>query len=878
MAYSIQREVSDGTLQTLTLRIAYFKKEHISVYVDDKLADGTAGRYSWAWDGDRIKLSAVVPSGIEVMLRRSTPRDAPFHNFRQGAVFKDVTMDENFIQQLYINQEMIEGAYSSDLYKNLDLHNYRIKNLGTALHPTDAISLGQYQADAQGAYQQRLLAEAAKDAAEAMTSFTQAGTGAVKRTVQNKLEEMVSVNDFGAVAGQDCAAAIIAASQATTGTILVPAGDFVATATVANSAAVLGVLKRIRIDGSLAINISAGTHTFNSPIEVTSPDVRGLRIVGANPVALSITSQISVVGSEGNYAVVLGVSSTAGVGVGDYLHTTDTTGTGVSDIHRGVWKVVGVGSGNLTVKNTCRSPSFPNNAITGSKSYVLKTVLSFVSCDGFVVSGSRLDFLNNVAVVGNSDDYWNKTNVTGTEKGTHGIYVGAMTIAVNGKTDNTNQYGVSLGHVSCGPFVGVNGFDQQGVCVELSGTFWGDFVSSCNNKRRGFYASTSAGIRAKHISANGNFLDGVISDIGGQVYSSSSSCACGNGGRGVTASSQGSVIFDTGITSSNGTDGVGALSNGFVQCTYSKGENNGKSGAYAEYGGTVYCNNSLYSNNMASGIHASIDSTFRAISCTLNNNSAYGLRCDDHSVVVYTGTTFSGNAPAEKSQRNGSLIIDNLNVFGGTLYGDSVRLRNIATSKGVQIASTSAGDSIFLGFDSVGGASYTNGYTFSSTSNGFYPASDDTQLLGRSSNRWGTVFASTGTINTSDGREKTAPLSITDDVLDAWGDVSLVTFQWLDAIRLKGEDYARWHFGVIAQQVHDAFTTHGLGGTQYGLLCYDKWEAEPEIIDEEGNVTQEAKPAGDRWGIRADQCLFLEAAYQRRQLKRFEERLTMAGL
>ena len=184
MAYSIQREVSDGTLQTLTLRIAYFKKTHIFVYVDDKIADGSAG-YSWVWDGERIRLNKVVPVGIEVMIRRKTPMDAPFHNFRQGAVFKDVTMDENFIQQLYINQENVEGLSATDFYSDLDLHNYRMKNVGTAISDADAVSLGQYRADALGANQYRTLAEGSKVAAKA-SEVASAASAAASLVSENK--------------------------------------------------------------------------------------------------------------------------------------------------------------------------------------------------------------------------------------------------------------------------------------------------------------------------------------------------------------------------------------------------------------------------------------------------------------------------------------------------------------------------------------------------------------------------------------------------------------------------------------------------------------------------------------------------------------------
>lgn len=139
-------------------------------------------------------------------------------------------------------------------------------------------------------------------------------------------------------------------------------------------------------------------------------------------------------------------------------------------------------------------------------------------------------------------------------------------------------------------------------------------------------------------------------------------------------------------------------------------------------------------------------------------------------------------------------------------------------------------------------------------SGNFIPAFNGTQALGLPNARWSTVHAVSGSINTSDAREKTAPLPIDDAVLDAWGDVSMITFQWLKAVAEEGDD-ARLHFGVIAQQVRDAFAARGLDGTRYGLLCHDEWEG------------------GDRWALRPDQCAFLEAAYQRRRAARIEERL-----
>jgi hypothetical protein len=142
------------------------------------------------------------------------------------------------------------------------------------------------------------------------------------------------------------------------------------------------------------------------------------------------------------------------------------------------------------------------------------------------------------------------------------------------------------------------------------------------------------------------------------------------------------------------------------------------------------------------------------------------------------------------------------------------------------------------------------------------PSVDNTQSLGNSTLRWSTVFAGTGTINTSDEREKQQIESIDHAVLSAWKKVNFKQFKFNDAVEKKG-DAARLHFGVIAQQVKEAFESEGLDAFDYGLLCYDEWEAKDEIKDDEGNVIQPAVAAGNRYGVRYEEALALECAYQR---------------
>lgn len=99
---------------------------------------------------------------------------------------------------------------------------------------------------------------------------------------------------------------------------------------------------------------------------------------------------------------------------------------------------------------------------------------------------------------------------------------------------------------------------------------------------------------------------------------------------------------------------------------------------------------------------------------------------------------------------------------------------------------------------------------------------DNGVSLGSATRRFSTVYAGTGTINTSDQREKTAFTAIPDAVLDAWGEVreQIGIYQWLSVVQEKG-DKARLHFGIPAQAIEEAFARHGLDARRYGLFCED---------------------------------------------------------
>lgn len=106
-----------------------------------------------------------------------------------------------------------------------------------------------------------------------------------------------------------------------------------------------------------------------------------------------------------------------------------------------------------------------------------------------------------------------------------------------------------------------------------------------------------------------------------------------------------------------------------------------------------------------------------------------------------------------------------------------------------------------------------------------YPNFDNNASCGKFGNRWSVVYAATGTINTSDENAKTdiRPLDYKEKAVALAIKARIKAFKFKDAVEKKGDD-ARIHFGVIAQDVKEAFEAEGLDATKYGVFCSDVLE------------------------------------------------------
>lgn len=143
------------------------------------------------------------------------------------------------------------------------------------------------------------------------------------------------------------------------------------------------------------------------------------------------------------------------------------------------------------------------------------------------------------------------------------------------------------------------------------------------------------------------------------------------------------------------------------------------------------------------------------------------------------------------------------------------------------------------------------------------PAGDGNLGLGSAPLRWNAVYAATGTIQTSDARDKSELRVFTEDEINASKELvnCFGVYKWLDAVSAKGED-ARNHIGPTVQAVMEVMLKYKLDPMSYGFVCYDAWKDE---------VSGESK---DRYGLRYDELHNFMAVGFSARIKALEDALS----
>ena len=232
---------------------------------------------------------------------------------------------------------------------------------------------------------------------------------------------------------------------------------------------------------------------------------------------------------------------------------------------------------------------------------------------------------------------------------------------------------------------------------------------------------------------------------------------------------------------------------------------------------------------------------------------------DDSS--VHNNTTGTGTKIGGDGRLDVARSADTCATFNRTGSSDGTIVQFRADGSAVGIIGTIGGD-VFIASSPSGhkGLRFANGLIFPVTNSG--ANSDNETDLGDSNARFDDIFATNGTIQTSDENEKQdiAPMTTAELAVGKRLSTLFKTFRWKDKVTKKA-DKARTHSGIIAQEVKAAFEAEGLDATKYALFCSDTW-------------TNDDGKEQTRMGVRYPELLSFVASYNESRFTAIEARLT----
>lgn len=190
----------------------------------------------------------------------------------------------------------------------------------------------------------------------------------------------------------------------------------------------------------------------------------------------------------------------------------------------------------------------------------------------------------------------------------------------------------------------------------------------------------------------------------------------------------------------------------------------------------------------------------------------------------------------------------------------TLRRGDSADYVGYEWSSSAGAENGWRNFQVVGGTQH-NVFRGDHSRTFFGPGVDNVYSFGLAAFRCTVLWAASGTISTSDGREKTLVRELTEFEIAAAKALGkeIGIYKWLAEIQKK-DDKARSHVGMAVQRAIEIMEAHDLDPFEYGFICHDEWDASPEILNEDGEVTEPAREAGDRFSFRMDELYAFIAA------------------
>lgn len=192
MASTIANYQGNGSTTDFNVPFDYLAKKFVKVTVDsrEKLGGdyGDTTKDYFFVDKTTIRFNTAPASGTEIIIRRYTSATDRIVSFKDASVLKAKDLDVSTIQTIHIAEEgrdIINDALIVDKEGNWDAKGKRIVNVGDPIDDNDAITLKFYKDDAKGAYQAKLDAEAARDAAKVSETNSKASEVNAKESEVN---------------------------------------------------------------------------------------------------------------------------------------------------------------------------------------------------------------------------------------------------------------------------------------------------------------------------------------------------------------------------------------------------------------------------------------------------------------------------------------------------------------------------------------------------------------------------------------------------------------------------------------------------------------------------------------------------------------------
>ena len=625
--------------------------------------------------------------------------------------------------------------------------------------------------------------------------FTQSGTGATTRTVESKLRDVVSVKDFGAVGDgvTDDTAAIQAALNTTSLEIFIPDGTY---------------------------RVKALSTTTGTPALTSSVDNRLIHGPGILTASEQVKVLFQVTGD--NNTVSINIDGNNNVGYAILVKGSNPTVTNCNIYDLNGFDTFGATAIYLNFADgvTDSSALVSNNTIRNLTAEQGISTLGF--CRAILVSADITNYSKTVFVTGN-----NIEDVNGAE--------GDAIVVTNGGTTSPKDLPCFISDNV------INGWSRRAVKIAAnkvtvhSNYFTNNLDASLPSLQRVVDITNGSDITVSANTFNRCNYQGQIALIIDNTQDPANNIIISeNTIEGIGDTVSGSLINL--VTYGN----YCLIQGNKINCP----DHTTNAISVNHSANLSVCNNTIHINN-ASWISASNTTDARYSSNTLHVSAGFDSYYDV-AVGEFVFDVSSGSRGLTLKNRDTSLSTGERVASINCRQNDNANPDTVNSS--INFYSTGSTGLLEIRFNC---GDNTERIIFSTAGN-ILPAADNTQNLGSAANRWGVVYAGTGTINTSDQRTKQDIESLSDAELRVASALKglVKKFRFKDAVQAKGDE-ARIHVGVVVQEVIAAFQIEGLDPMRYGIVCYDQWDAE---LDDDGN---EITPAGDRYGVRYEELLAL---------------------